>query len=68
MPVLGGVETAQWLRRHPASAQPPILAGTACRSFTQQERMPAVCDEPLMKPCALDVIAGRIQSLVEPAP
>lgn len=67
MPVLDGIETAQWLRWHPPSAQTPILAVTACQSPTQQERMRAVCDDLLMKPCALDVIAGRIRSLVDPA-
>jgi len=67
MPVLDGVETAQWLRRHLASAQTRILAVTACQSRTQQERMRAVCDDLLLKPCAPGVIAERIRSLVERA-
>lgn len=67
MPVLDGVETARWLRGHLSFARTPILAVTACQSQAQQERMRAVCDDLLMKPCPLGVIAGRIQSLVEPA-
>lgn len=67
MPVLDGVETAQWLRRHLAFSRTPILAVTACQSPTQQERMRAVCDDLLLKPCAPGVVAGRIRSLVEPA-
>ncbi len=64
MPVLDGVETAQWLRRHLASTHTPILAVTACRSPVQQERMRAVCDDVLLKPCAPAVIAERIRALL----
>ena len=65
MPVLGGVETAESLRGYPPAANTRILAVTACQSRTEQQRMQAVCDDLLLKPCAPELIASRIRSLVE---
>ena len=63
MPVLDGVETAESLRAHvPAALR--ILALTGCDSQVRRERMNAVCDDVLQKPCAPELITSRIQSLL----
>lgn len=65
MPVLGGVETAESLRRHGATARTPILGVTGSPSMVEQTRMRGLCDELLLKPCAPETIAARIAVLAE---
>ncbi len=62
MPVLDGVETAESLRAHGAELR--ILGITGCDSDPRKERMIAVCDGLLTKPCAPEVVASRIRSLL----
>jgi len=63
MPVLDGIETAESLRAHvPAALR--IVALTGCESQVRRERMHAVCDYVLQKPCAPELISLRIQSLL----
>ena len=64
MPVLDGVETAESLRAYVPVAALRIVALTGCDSRVKRERMHAVCDEVLQKPCAPEVITSRIQSLI----
>jgi CheY-like chemotaxis protein len=64
MPVLDGIETAESLRGHRRSATLRIVGVTACESHVQQERMHAVCDDVLQKPCAPELIVSRVQSLL----
>ncbi|HLL84384.1 MAG TPA: response regulator [Longimicrobium sp.] len=64
MPVLDGIETAESLREHVPPAALRIVALTGCESLVKRERMHAVCDDVLQKPCAPDVITSRIQSLI----
>ncbi len=63
MPVLDGVETAESLRAHRAGLR--ILGITGCESDLRTERMGALCDGLLTKPCAPEVVVSRIRSLVE---
>ena len=62
MPVLDGVETAESLRARGADLR--ILGITGCDSDPQKERMIAVCDALLTKPCAPEVVASHIRSLL----
>jgi two-component system OmpR family response regulator len=64
MPVLDGVETAESLREYMSAATLRILGVTGCESAVRQERMHAVCDDLLHKPCAPEVIVSRIESLI----
>lgn len=64
MPVLDGVETAESLREHMPAAGLRIVGVTGCESQATRERMRAVCDDVLGKPCAPELIAARIQSLL----
>jgi two-component system response regulator MprA len=62
MPVLDGVETAESLRAHGADLR--ILGITGCDD-PRKERMIAVCDGLLTKPCTPEVVASRIRSLMD---
>lgn len=64
MPVLDGLETAESLRTHMPSPALRILGVTACESRVKQERMHALCDDVLQKPCAPDLIVSRVRSLI----
>ena len=65
MPVLDGVETAESLRAYGRDLR--ILAITGSDSAPQRERMNALCDGLLTKPCAPEVVASRIRSLMDMA-
>jgi CheY-like chemotaxis protein len=65
MPVLDGIETAESLRAHVPAAALRIVALTGCDSQVKRQRMNAVCDDVLQKPCAPELITSRIQSLLE---
>lgn len=62
MPVLDGVETAESLRARGADLR--ILGITGCDPDPRTERMSALCDGLLTKPCAPEVVASRIRSLL----
>jgi CheY-like chemotaxis protein len=64
MPVLDGVETAESLRNHLPSTTLRIVGLTASESRVTTERMHAVCDEVLRKPCAPELILSRVRSLI----
>jgi two-component system OmpR family response regulator len=64
MPVLGGIDLADWMRRDFPGTAVPILAVTAVESRIQQERMRELCDDVLLKPCAPQVLAARIRTLL----
>lgn len=64
MPVLGGIDLAEWLRRDFAGAGLPILAVTGIASSLEQERMRRLCDDVLLKPCEPQVLAARIRALL----
>ena len=64
LPVLDGVETAESLRAHASGTTLRILGVTACESAVKRKRMEEVCDELLLKPCAPDLVADRIRSLI----
>ena len=64
LPVLDGVETAESLREYLPAAELRILAVTACESGARRERMRALCDDLLLKPCTPELIASRIGSLL----
>lgn len=67
MPVLDGVETAESLRCCLSTARTRILGITGCASSAHLERMKLLCDGLVMKPCAPELIASRIRTLVEVA-
>ncbi|HLL84222.1 MAG TPA: response regulator [Longimicrobium sp.] len=67
MPVLDGVETAQSLRERSSTANLRILGVTGSESALKRERMLELCDDVLMKPCAPEVVASHIRSLVQKA-
>ena len=64
MPVLNGVETAEALRGCPLTARTRILALAGCEPSRECERMRALCDDLLFKPCAPAEVASRVRSLV----
>ncbi|MBW3628022.1 MAG: response regulator [Gemmatimonadetes bacterium] len=64
MPVLDGVETAESLRRCALTAGIRILAITGSGSTRDRERMQALCDDLLSKPCTPAEVVSRIRSLV----
>ena len=66
MPVLDGVETAESLRERVHTSM-RILAVTGSDSGAKRERMRELCDDVLMKPCAPELIASRIGSLLDRA-
>jgi CheY-like chemotaxis protein len=63
MPVLDGLETAQWLRENSPTTHLPILGITGSTSCIEQERMRRFCYDLLLKPCAPELIASRIRTL-----
>jgi len=65
MPVLDGVETAESLRAYARDLR--ILGITGSESGPRTERMDALCDGLLTKPCAPDLVASRIRSLMDRA-
>lgn len=67
MPVLDGVETAESLRERIPTADLRILALTGSESVLKRARMLELCDDVLTKPCAPEVVASRIRSLVQKA-
>lgn len=67
MPVLDGVETAESLRTCSLTSNTRIIAMTGCGSRPEMERMRALCDDLLVKPCDPGVVESRIRSLVEVA-
>lgn len=64
MPVLDGVETAESLRGCALTAATRILGVTGSGSTLERERMQALCDDLLSKPCSPADVASRIRSLV----
>lgn len=64
MPVLDGVETAESLRERIPTAELRILGVTGSTSGIRRERMNALCDDVLVKPCAPEEIASRIHALM----
>ena len=66
MPVLDGVETAESLRER-VNPGLRILAVTASEPGAKRERMRELCDDVLVKPCAPELIASRIGSLLDMA-
>ncbi len=64
MPVLDGLETAESLRSHVFPTTLRIVGVTACESRVKQERMRALCDDVLQKPCAPELILSRVRSLI----
>lgn len=67
MPVLDGVQVAESLRACAPTADTRILAVTGCASGIDRERMRALCDGFLSKPCDPEVVASRIRDLVDAA-
>lgn len=67
MPVLDGLETAESLRAHSPTAQTRIIAVSGCGSTHKLDRMHALCDDVLLKPCRPEVVESRIRSLVQVA-
>ncbi|HEX8431709.1 MAG TPA: response regulator [Longimicrobium sp.] len=67
MPVLDGIEVAESLRSRSLTERMRILGITGCDSGLQRQRLHAVCDDVLTKPCSPEVIVARIRSLVDVA-
>jgi putative two-component system response regulator len=67
MPGLDGVETAQSLRERLPEPRMPLIAVTGSRSAVEQHRLRGLFDAVLLKPCAPDVIASCVDSLVDAA-
>lgn len=67
MPVVDGVETAESLRRCSRTANTRIIAVTGRGPCPELDRMLALCDSLLVKPCDPAVIESTIRSLVEVA-
>jgi CheY-like chemotaxis protein len=62
MPVVGGLEAAESLRRFPATSTIPIIAITGTTG-AEQDRMRALCDDLIAKPCIPAVLLQRINDL-----
>jgi CheY-like chemotaxis protein len=67
MPGLDGFETALSLRERLPGAHLPLIAVTASRSAVENGRLHGLFDAVLLKPCAPDVIASCVRSMVEAA-
>lgn len=65
MPGLDGVETAMSLRERVSTAHMPIIAVTASQAAAEHGRMRGLFHAVLLKPCAPDVIASHVTSLVQ---
>lgn len=65
MPVVDGVQAAESLRACLPTARTRILAVTGSTSEWERDRMHALCDGLLLKPCAPEEIVSRIHSLME---
>jgi CheY-like chemotaxis protein len=63
MPVVGGLEAAASLREYPHTASIPIIGVTGAARPGEQERMPRVCDDLLLKPCPPAAILDRVREL-----
>jgi CheY-like chemotaxis protein len=63
IPVGSGLEAAESLRTHPATAGLPILGVTGSAGRIERERMQAVCDHLLLKPCSPDEIIACLGRL-----
>ena len=64
MPVLSGIDLADWLRRGCAGAEIPIVAVTGCESRVDHERMRPLCHEVLLKPCDPQLLLARVRTLL----
>ena len=64
MPVLDGVETAESLRERIPHAELRILGVTGSATGAKQARMAELCDDVIIKPCAPEEIASRINHLM----
>jgi len=62
MPVVGGLEAAESLRQFPGTAEIPIIAITATTGV-ERDRMRALCDDLIPKPCVPAVLLQRINDL-----
>ena len=67
LPVLDGVQVAESLRSSLPAARTRLLAVTGCSSSVERERMRALCDRLLLKPCPPEDVASHVRSLVEEA-
>jgi two-component system OmpR family response regulator len=65
MPGLDGVETALSLRERMPGAHMPLIAVTASQSVVETGRLHALFDAVLLKPCAPDVIASCVRSVMD---
>ena len=64
MPIMDGLEASEMLKRDPETAHIPILAISAQTLVRQQERMRALCDGFLSKPCNPHQVLHLIQNLI----
>lgn len=67
MPVLDGVETAESLRGCAPTAHTRILGVTGSGTGAERQRMRELCDDLLLKPCAPEEVALRIETLIATA-
>lgn len=64
MPGLDGVETAVSLRERLPGTRIPLIAVTGSESVVEHGRLRGVFDAVLLKPCAPDVIASCVRSML----
>lgn len=64
MPVVGGLEASRMLKGEPETAHLPIIAVTAVTLWREQEKMRAMCDGFLPKPCPPYEIRSEVERLI----
>ncbi len=67
MPVVDGFEAATSLREYRDTAEIPILTVTGREPAQTPERLAAVCDGVLRKPCSCRQILTQVRRLIGPA-
>lgn len=67
MPVVDGFEAATSLREYRDTAEIPILTITGREPIDTPERLRAVCDGLLRKPCSCRQILTQVRRLIGPA-
>lgn len=67
MPVMDGIAASETLKGDPETASIPIIAVTAHTLRRERERINAVCDGCLYKPCPPEALLTELRRCMQPA-
>lgn len=66
MPVVNGLEAAECLKGQPETAHIPIIAVTGQKLLRERERLEAICDGYLPKPCSPAILLEEVGRMAPP--